>query len=69
MAISILSYRGKVSLTVISDAHLLPDPECIARNFDAEFQTMLGTLPPATAKVPVKKMVARKAPRSGKQRA
>jgi WS/DGAT/MGAT family acyltransferase len=44
MAVSILSYRGTAGLTVISDAHLVPDPEVIARAFDREFRRMLARL-------------------------
>lgn len=52
MAISILSYQGQASLTVISDARLLPDPHLIAGYFHHEFQTMLTAL-----KIPPKKQV------------
>ena len=41
MAVSILSYRGMVSLTVIGDAHLVPDPEAITGEFNREFEKML----------------------------
>ena len=41
MAVSILSYRGMASLTVIADAHLVPDPEAITREFNREFEKML----------------------------
>lgn len=41
MGISILSYDGRVSLAVISDAHLVPDPDAITARFDAEFKDML----------------------------
>jgi WS/DGAT/MGAT family acyltransferase len=44
MAISILSYRGMASLTVIADAHLVPDPEAITRQFNREFDKMLKKL-------------------------
>lgn len=62
MAISILSYRGLASLTVISDAHLLPDPEAIAGHFDQEFQAMLAALPASAKEVPARKHAARKTP-------
>lgn len=68
MAISILSYRAMVTVTVISDAHLLPDPERIVEHFDREFQAMLNALTPKAAKLPVKKSVAKKAPLPRKQR-
>lgn len=54
MAISILSYCGRASLTVVSDAHLLPDPELIAEYFNEEFQIMLSTVSQASKKAPVK---------------
>jgi diacylglycerol O-acyltransferase / wax synthase len=41
MAVSILSYRGSASLTVIGDAHLVPDPQVITAEFKREFQKML----------------------------
>jgi WS/DGAT/MGAT family acyltransferase len=37
---SILSYAGTATLAVISDAHLVPDPEEITRRFDREFEAM-----------------------------
>lgn len=69
MAISILSYHGKVSLTVISDAHLLPDPEVIAEQFDEEFKAMLGAVVPGAAKAPAKKRAAKKVTAHRKQEA
>jgi hypothetical protein len=41
MAISIMSYKGMATLTVIADARLIPDPEVITEQFNAEFQSML----------------------------
>jgi WS/DGAT/MGAT family acyltransferase len=41
MAVSILSYRGSASLTVIGDADLVPDPEAITKEFNREFRKML----------------------------
>jgi WS/DGAT/MGAT family acyltransferase len=49
MTISLLSYRGQVSLTVIGDARLVPDPEVIARGFRREFRKLLGAAHPVTA--------------------
>jgi diacylglycerol O-acyltransferase len=40
MGISILSYRGMASLTVIADAGLVPDPEAITDEFNREFGRM-----------------------------
>lgn len=50
MAISILSYHGRATLTVACDAHLLPDPEVITGNFNLEFQRMLACVPSMAAK-------------------
>jgi NO-binding membrane sensor protein with MHYT domain len=41
MAISIMSYKGMATLTVIADARLIPDPEVITEQFNMEFQSML----------------------------
>lgn len=41
MAISIMSYHGKASLTIGADARLVPDPEVITELFNREFQTLL----------------------------
>ncbi len=40
MGISILSYRGAATLSVVSDAHLVPDPEAITERFRREFAGM-----------------------------
>jgi len=40
MGVSILSYAGRATLTVIADAHLVPDPEAITRGFNREFAAM-----------------------------
>jgi WS/DGAT/MGAT family acyltransferase len=67
MAVSILSYRGTASLTVIGDARLVPDPERITAEFNHEFQKMLkhtaaGAKQTAAAKVPARKAPARPPP-------
>jgi len=72
MAVSILSYRGMASLTVIGDAHLVPDPETITGEFNREFKKMLKGVTAAAAttaaakapakKAPAKKAAAKKAP-------
>jgi len=72
MAVSILSYRGMASLTVIGDAHLVPDPETITAGFNREFGKLLkgarsvaaaatGTRAPAR-KAPARKAVVRSRP-------
>lgn len=47
MGLSILSYAGQVTLGVIADARLVPDPEAIARGFEREFAA-LGRCRPIT---------------------
>ena len=55
MGISILSYCGEVSLAVIADAHLVPDPETITASFNREFGRMLKSLATHAARKPVKR--------------
>jgi len=40
MGISILSYGGQATLTVVADARLVPDPETITRRFNLEFAAL-----------------------------
>lgn len=40
MGISILSYKGYATLSVIADANLVPDPESITRRFQREFASL-----------------------------
>jgi WS/DGAT/MGAT family acyltransferase len=40
MGISIMSYDGRATLTVVADAHLVPDPESITEAFGREFARM-----------------------------
>jgi WS/DGAT/MGAT family acyltransferase len=62
MAITILSYRGMATLTVIGDARLVPDPEAITDLFNREFETMRRALKADSAKAPARKRTARHAP-------
>jgi WS/DGAT/MGAT family acyltransferase len=77
MAVSILSYRGAASLTVIGDARLVNDPERITAEFGREFKKLLksatvdakSTAPKETQarkaaarKAPARKVPARKKP-------
>ena len=70
MAVSIFSYKGMAGLTVIGDAHLVPDPEVIAEEFNREFRKMQKALATADAaaaqgtqrKAPAKKATASKTP-------
>ncbi|MDP2810014.1 MAG: wax ester/triacylglycerol synthase family O-acyltransferase [Rhodocyclaceae bacterium] len=50
MGISIQSYRGQATLAVVSDAHLVPDPETITRRFNREFATLLSAARGAAAR-------------------
>jgi WS/DGAT/MGAT family acyltransferase len=60
MGISIFSYCGQVSLSVIADAHLVPDPEAITAAFNREFEQMRKALATRTVRKPVKRPPARK---------
>jgi diacylglycerol O-acyltransferase len=40
MGVSILSYRGMATLTVIADAGLVPDPQAITQAFNREVAAM-----------------------------
>lgn len=60
MAISMLSYRGMVSLTVIGDARLVPDPQAITDQFKREFQTLLNTSKARTGRAPAKRVPTKK---------
>jgi WS/DGAT/MGAT family acyltransferase len=59
MTVSILSYRDRASVTVIGDAHLVPDPEAITREFDREFEKMRRRATARAAKTPAKRTPAR----------
>lgn len=43
MAVSILSYNGMATLTVVGDARLVPDPHVITEQFNREFAMMRHT--------------------------
>jgi diacylglycerol O-acyltransferase / wax synthase len=45
MSVSILSYNGRVSVGVMSDAGLVPDPERIARGFERELRKLRRLFP------------------------
>jgi len=60
MAVSILSYKGMAGLTVIGDAHLVPDPEVITEAFNDEFLKMLKKT--STAGAPAKKAATGRPP-------
>jgi WS/DGAT/MGAT family acyltransferase len=60
MGISILSYKGMASLSVIADAHLVPDPEAITTGFNREFAQMLRRVRGAATRAPASKPAAGK---------
>lgn len=62
MAVSILSYRGSASLTVIGDAHLVPDPQLITAEFNREFEKMLKRVTTAPARKSIAEPKARPKP-------
>jgi len=72
MGISIYSYCGQVSLSVIADAHLVPDPETITAAFNREFEQMLKAVKARAVKTPAKRAPARKragaVPRTGNRK-
>lgn len=49
MGVSILSYNGMVSLAVVTDARLIPDPEAITQAFNEEFGRLLKLVQPIPA--------------------
>ena len=59
MAVSILSYRGMAGLTVIGDAHLVPDPESITDEFNREFRKMLKSATAVAARTPPRRAPAK----------
>lgn len=50
MTLSILSYRGHATMTVIGDARLLPDPQTIADDFHREFEALKRAAKPRLAR-------------------
>jgi diacylglycerol O-acyltransferase len=56
MGVSIMSYCGAATLSVVADAHLVPDPETITRQFNREFEALRR----AGAKVPTARAPARR---------
>lgn len=60
MAISILSYKGMATLTVIGDARLVPDPQLITEQFNREFSMMRHTAQAHARKAAAKLSPARK---------
>jgi len=67
MGISILSYCGSATLSVIADANLVPDPEVITQEFNREFAAMLKAM--RANKLPkAGKTAARRTPRSSPRR-
>ena len=63
MGISILSYRGAATLSVVSDAHLVPDPEAITERFQREFASMQAAVRRREQRLAVARKQARPAKR------
>jgi hypothetical protein len=42
MSVAIFSYAGEVTLGVMTDAGLVPDPETIIEAFEPELQSLAG---------------------------
>ncbi len=59
MGISILSYRDSVTLSVISDAQLVPDPEAITDQFNREFKTLLHAVKVSRTKAAARRPTAK----------
>jgi len=49
LGLSILSYQGMATLTVIADARLVPDPQKITMQFNRQFAAMCRSLPASKA--------------------
>ncbi len=58
MGISILSYKGLATLSVIADARLVPDPQAITDQFSREFEAMLRRVRANAAKAAKKERAA-----------
>jgi len=72
MGISILSYKGYATLSVIADARLVPDPEAITERFHREFASMQAAVwrraeKMAAAKTAPRKVVAKTRGRSSRK--
>lgn len=62
MTITILSYRGFATLSVIGDARLVPDPQTISDQFQHEFQSLLRRATARTDRAPAQRVQAKPAP-------
>jgi len=62
MGISILSYRGTATLSLIADAHLVPDPEKITARFNREFATMRAAVKRRAQRRTASRAAAKKLP-------
>jgi len=61
MGISILSYKGAATLSVIADAHLVPDPEAITERFHREFARLQAAVRRREEKLAAAKAAPRQA--------
>nr|WP_297355776.1 wax ester/triacylglycerol synthase family O-acyltransferase [uncultured Caldimonas sp.] len=59
MGLSVMSYRGKATLSVMADAHLVPDPQHITEAFNREFALMRRRLHAALARLEQRRGITR----------
>jgi hypothetical protein len=64
MSVSIFSYRGEVTVGLLVDAGLVPDPQRIARHTEQELAA-LGRLKPVAKALPAKTRPAKARPAGG----
>jgi hypothetical protein len=57
LALSVVSYAGRVWLGVATDEGLVPDPEVIVAGFQAEFDELLAWAEPPRVEDPVQAMM------------
>ncbi|WP_284614777.1 wax ester/triacylglycerol synthase family O-acyltransferase [Aquabacterium humicola] len=60
MGISIMSYAGRVTLLVMADAGLVPDPQAITRLFEREFDALLRTASRPETRAPGRHTIRRR---------
>ena len=68
MSVSILSYDGRVTVGLMSDAGLVPDPERIAHGFERELGGLRRVYLPAAAGGPERPSGGARAPSSREDR-
>jgi WS/DGAT/MGAT family acyltransferase len=60
LGVSFMSYRGSVTVALETDAQLVPDPQHITEAFTHEFDALLATASPATARKTVHKPIRKR---------